>query len=547
MTSDSIPGSELVLPAPSAPLAVARHFLEAVAFEGDQHLLRSHRGTFYRWDGTCWPELEDRALRAELYVYLEHACYERVRGEDVELVPWAPSKAKIANVIDALHGATHLAASIDPPAWLDADQTTPPSEIISMANGLLNVRTRELRPQTPRFFAQHSLPFAFDPDAAQPVRWHRFLEELWRDDEQSIKTLAEAIGYILSGATGQQKMVLAVGPKRSGKGTIARVITGLLGAHNVAAPTLSSLTSNFGLAPLIGKPLAIISDARLSSKADNIVAVERLLSISGEDSLTVDRKFTTAWTGRLPTRFLILTNELPRFADSSGALASRFVLLVLTASFYGREDPTLTARLLEEAPGIFNWALAGLDRLLERGHFLQPESASEALQHFEDLGSPVGAFVRDGCVVGTGHEIATDLLFEEWKAWCSDEGRSHPGTKAMFVKDLRAAFPIVQPARRRDGDNRRRILKGITTRGSQSHGPRPSPAHDGSETAGPGWAEDQTTVTPTGEPIDIATEIERLLAVLRDEQAVADNASEPAAPDQARGADLDFDALRRQT
>jgi phage/plasmid-associated DNA primase len=47
--------------------------------------------------------------------------------------------------------------------------------------------------------------------------------------------------------------------------------------------------------------------------------------------------------------------------DASGALASRFVVFVLTRSFYGREDPTLTEALLLEAPSIFNWALAGLD------------------------------------------------------------------------------------------------------------------------------------------------------------------------------------------
>jgi putative DNA primase/helicase len=69
------------------------------------------------------------------------------------------------------------------------------------------------------------------------------------------------------------------------------VLTGLLGAHNVAAPTLASLTTNFGLSPLIGCPLGLISDARLSTRADGSVAVERLLSISGEDSITIDRKY----------------------------------------------------------------------------------------------------------------------------------------------------------------------------------------------------------------------------------------------------------------
>jgi putative DNA primase/helicase len=304
-----------------------------------------------------------------------------------------------------------------------------------------------------------------------PARWERFLRELWGDDDESIETLAEMFGYVLSGDTRQQKMFLAVGPKRSGKGTIGRVLTGLLGPHNTAAPTLSGLTTNFGLSPLVGKPLAIISDARLGTRVDSMVAVERLLSISGEDTLTIDRKYRDPWTGRLPTRFLILTNEIPKFTDSSGALASRFVLLVLDRSFYGHEDPTLTETLLADAPGIFNWALEGLDRLLDRGYFAQPESAREALRHLEDLSSPVGAFVRDICVVGPAYEVDKNDLFDHWKMWCEDEGRSRAGTKAVFVRDLRAAVPGLVPVRPRDGDRRRRVLQGIDLAERHPSGP----------------------------------------------------------------------------
>ena len=60
-----------------------------------------------------------------------------------------------------------------------------------------------------------------------------------------------------------------------------------------------------------------------------MIAVERLLSISGEDTITSTASTASPWTGRLPTRFMILTNELPRFTDSSGALASRFVISIL--------------------------------------------------------------------------------------------------------------------------------------------------------------------------------------------------------------------------
>jgi hypothetical protein len=46
------------------------------------------------------------------------------------------------------------------------------------------------------------------------------------------------------------------------------VLTRLVGIDNTVAPTLAGLGVNFGLAPLIGKRIAIISDARLGGRAD---------------------------------------------------------------------------------------------------------------------------------------------------------------------------------------------------------------------------------------------------------------------------------------
>src|SRR5262249_25859962 len=124
-------------------------------------------------------------------------------------------------------------------------------------------------------------------------------------------------------------------------------------------PTLASLGTQFGLSPLLGKPLAIVSDARLGGGNVHQV-VERLLTVSGEDMIDVDRKFRDPWTGKLPTRFMILSNELPRFGDASGAIAARFIVLQQTRSWLGKEDPHLTGALLGELPGILGWALDGL-------------------------------------------------------------------------------------------------------------------------------------------------------------------------------------------
>lgn len=458
--SDPEPPGGSILPPPSDPMAVAREVAADLYTADERLVLRCHRGDWYSYDGAAWPEIDARAIRARLYDYLEHARYEKESKGLVTEEPWAPNRRKVDDVLDALRAVTFLAAG-DPPMWTrNATRRPPAAEMVAMANGLLHVPTRELLAHTPNLFTHHALPFEYDPDAPAPGTWLTFLEQLWEDDPTSIDALQEVFGYIIAGDTRQQKIVMLVGPRRAGKGTIGRVLTGILGPHNVAAPTMASLGTNFGLQPLIGRPLALVSDARLSGRSDGNVVVERLLSVSGEDSLTIDRKYRDPWTGRLPTRFVILTNELPKLSDSSGALASRFVVFVLTRSFLGREDPLLTDKLLAEAPGILNWALDGFDRLAERGHFVTPASGRDAVQELEDLSSPVSAFVRDECEIGADCTVPVDRLWTAWKAWCERENR-HPGTKAVLGRNLKATAPMVKKRRERDGDDRTHIYAGI--------------------------------------------------------------------------------------
>jgi putative DNA primase/helicase len=136
---------------------------------------------------------------------------------------------------------------------------------------LLNVHTRELRPLTPGFFSLVSVPFPYDEDAPSPTASLEFLHQLWPDDEQAIEALRDWFGYVLSGRSDLQKIFVIIGPIHSGKGTIARILTAMM--------------------PLLGRSLAIVSDARLGPKTDTRAVIERMLSISGEDSITVNRKF----------------------------------------------------------------------------------------------------------------------------------------------------------------------------------------------------------------------------------------------------------------
>jgi putative DNA primase/helicase len=273
-------------------------------------------------------------------------------------------------------------------------------------------------------------------------------------------------GYCLMADTSQQKAFMLIGPKRSGKGTIARILEAVIGPYNCISPTLSSLGTAFGLQPFLGKRLATISDARISGKTDTSIVAERVLAITGEDSVTVDRKYLGPWTGKLDTRFLVISNELPAIADASGALPSRFILLMMTQSFYGQEDRGLTGKLLSERSAILNWAITGYERLCERGYFEQPTTAADALRELEDLASPIAAFVRDRCDIAPTRCIRIDNLYAAWCAWCEEQGRDQPGIKQRFGRNLRTVLPQVKITNPRTGEagKQERTYEGIALR-----------------------------------------------------------------------------------
>ncbi len=337
---------------PKTPLESAKLFVAADYMRSTFLTLRHQNDSFYAWNSSFYVEVSAGDIRARLYEFPSNAVRHTDNGDTA---PFDPNRNRVADVLDALKAVTHLAATVEAPIWLDNKANGPARDIIACRNGLLDMSTRKLTPPTPTFYTHNALDFDYDPGAKAPAAWLQFLDDLWPEDREAIDTLHEIFGYILTADTRQQKAFLVVGPKRSGKGTIARILTRLVGRENTASPTTNSLTTTFGMQPLVGKRLAIISDARLSGRDQQSFA-ERLLSITGEDSITVDRKYQAAWTGRLQTRCLFLSNEQPRLSDVSGAMVSRFVVLILTNSFYGREDHGLEERLLAELPGIPNLA-----------------------------------------------------------------------------------------------------------------------------------------------------------------------------------------------
>ena len=422
----------------AGPMNHARVFLDNLFTSEEGFTLVHYAQDFFIYVGTHYEIIEEATIRAKLYAFLDKC---KKAGKKGALEMFNPSPASVSAALDAVKSICHLPnhPNTKPPIWLEQYASNQPdaSDLISLRNGIFHLKDYVMIPHSLGFFTQNSLPFQYDPKAQCP-QWISFLNSVWSDDQQSIEALQEMFGYILSGETKQQKFFNIIGPRRSGKGTINKILVALLGQHNTVAPQLEELCDTFGLQPWLGKLLASFTDARAPERNRSAV-VSQLLRIVGGDTVTVNRKNKEAWSGYLPTRIVVYSNEVLQLTENSNALTGRMIVFKMTKSFFNSEDTNLSVKLDKELAGIFNWAMEGLKRRLMRGgHFIQPESGKALLELMSELGNPIGSFVEDALEFDPLGKVSKDDVFTCYKRWALHKSIP-PGTELAFKRRFLAA------------------------------------------------------------------------------------------------------------
>ena len=434
--TEALARGEIILD--SGTMNHARTFLDNFYSSEEGYSLVHYADDFFIYVGTHYEIIEEATIRSKVYTFLDKC---KKAGKQGALTPFNPNPSSVSGAIDAIKSIVHLAnhPNTKPPIWLDGYAKSKPSasKLISLQNGIFHLEDSILMPHSLGFFTQNSLPFAYDQSAVCST-WDTFLKSVWSDDQDSIDTLQEMFGYILSGDTRQQKFFNIIGPRRSGKGTINKVLVALLGQHNTVAPELGELCDTFGLQPWLGKLLASFTDARAPERNRSAV-VSQLLRIVGGDTITVNRKNKEAWNGYLPTRLVIYSNEVLQLTENSNALTGRMIVLKMTKSFFNKEDTELAHKLEQELGGIFNWAMEGLKRRIARGgHFIQPQSGKEYLDLMAELGNPLAVFAETALDFNPTSTVRKEDVFACYKHWALKKSMA-PGTEQAFKRRFLAA------------------------------------------------------------------------------------------------------------
>jgi putative DNA primase/helicase len=368
-------------------------------------------GSWWDYDQGVYHRIDASVVRAEIL------------DEILACKLWGirPSSSLLYSVTDL----ARVKLSVPEPRW-NADPN-----LIVCQNGTLDLRTRSLRAHSPGDYITAGLPFGYDPQAPAHL-WNHVLETRIPEAKEFLQEFA---GYTLTTDTRFELAVCLYGPEGSGKSTIIGGIAAVHGSR-VAVLRLPQLERSNFLAELLGKTL--LAGTELPPP---FIRSEHLLNalISGVP-ITIQKRGHGLSTFVPHAKLLWSINELPRMSETNSGLFRRVQWIRFPELATDQRNPTIKEAVKNEAAGILNWALEGLERLTRRGNFDIPRYVRSATNDLERQNDLPQLFVDECCTRGQDDKTQAQALYNAYQNWCRANGHPAQSSGSVAGDWLRLGF-----------------------------------------------------------------------------------------------------------
>ena len=119
-------------------------------------------------------------------------------------------------------------------------------------------------------------------------------------------------------------------------------------------------------------------------------------------------------------------------------------------------DPYLEDKLMKELPGIFNWMLEGLQRLLAQNGFTHTANQDRLISEFRSANDPLYSFVEEKQEAfngsDEGHIVPRFTIFSMYCEW-AERNRILPMPSNRFYSNMRSIFHNLSIPFEEDGDS----------------------------------------------------------------------------------------------
>lgn len=417
------------------------------------------------WDGECWtPDTygtfaQSAALQVAEHYHrqaldlrkqvektgLDDQERKRIEQAAASVEKWAAhcrNKKAIDSMLALAKGDSRFALAV---GELDRDPW-----LFGVANGVVDLRNGALRDGCRDDYVTRRAPVAFNPSATAP-RWLQFIEEVtakpvagkvggYQARGGLAAYLQKALGYAMTGTTGEHKMFICIGDGSNGKNVLLDLLQWLMGDYCQTIPPEALMATRHDAdaerpsptaATLAGARAAISSESKDGQRLD-VALVKRH---TGGGYMTARFMRENTFRFEITHKLWLMTNHRPALDHMDEAMRGRLHMIPFDMrwnrpghpernSALPDGDKDLPAKLRQEAEGVLAWLIAGAVAYVQEG-LEPPEEVVRMTKAFFMDQDPLGRWLDTctRCEARTGTSAA-DLFnaFTKWQGAEDEEG-----------------------------------------------------------------------------------------------------------------------------
>lgn len=312
--------------------------------------------------------------------------------------------------------------------------------LINCLNGTFDLQTGKLEPHRRSDKITKVCPCKYSYDNAETPTWNEFLHRIFDGDEELISSLQRLLGYAITGHVIEEKLIIFHGSGANGKSTLLNAISHVLADYYRQVDTGVVMPGkNGGNETMVMSEKAQLKGARIAVSAETsgvrILDDSRIKQLCSNDLITAKKYHRDTFQFRPTHQLILMTNHEPIIKTTDEGTWRRVLFVPFNVTIPENEqDPFLSAKLQDEAPGILKWLIDGCLQWQQVG--LKPcDKITRATSDYRASQDELAPFIEDHCDVGAELKSGVTSLYNRYKKWAEDSGM-RPKTSTGFGRAL---------------------------------------------------------------------------------------------------------------
>lgn len=315
--------------------------------------------------------------------------------------------------------------------------------VLATKDKWIDLNTGQTSNPNPNVLVSKAISVSYTSKAECPV-FLNFLNDVFESNQELISFVQQAVGYSLTGSTSEQCLFIMIGDGANGKSTFINVINKLLGSYGTTAASHTLIANGGGsigddLVDLIGARLITVSE----TEEGQSLAEAKIKQMTGGDNLKARPLYGTFVEFSIIGKLWLATNSLPQINNTDHGIWRRIKAIPFNRTFEAKEqDKNLSDKLMEELPGILNWAIKGCLEW-QKNELQTPQIIEDQVAEYKSAMDSITQFIQDECELDKDYSYAASKFYQAYREWCSGAGRKPQSTTA-FKRSLEKLKGVYQ-------------------------------------------------------------------------------------------------------